>query len=200
MIQLLRPLADYDLFPTTGVYLEPRSWGPHGGIDKGANFGTPVLAMHDGEGARRDYGDTSYGKSATIHAPALGIYSRYAHMERYEDDAFDGEPVKAGDVIGYVGSTGNSTGPHLHVEGRYIATDQTFDLTPHFVDSTLWMQKQTVEAEWQELFQAYHDHAAGEIDDVEHQQIIRRSELAILVLRGTLTAVEADDIRRDEGL
>ena len=133
MIRLLKPLEDWDSIPTTGAYQEPRSWGPHGGIDKGCWTGTGVTAMHAGRVACRDYGDDAYGLSATVHDAGQDIFTRYGHGSEYV--VADGAWVEAGDLLMLSGTSGNSTGPHLHVEGRYISTGATFDITPWLVDA-----------------------------------------------------------------
>ena len=86
----------------------------HKGVDFAAPTGTPVFAAGDGvvERASR-YG--GYGKYVRIRHN--GKYaSAYAHLHRYGKDIRAGRRVKQGQVIGYVGSTGRSTGPHLHYE------------------------------------------------------------------------------------
>ncbi|TIX49304.1 M23 family metallopeptidase [Alteraurantiacibacter aquimixticola] len=84
----------------------------HGGLDFRAGHGTPIYAATDG---RVDYAgrNGSYGNYVRInHAGNLG--TGYAHMSRIA--VRRGENVRRGQVIGYVGSTGLSTGPHLHYE------------------------------------------------------------------------------------
>ena len=86
----------------------------HQGIDFGAGHGTPILAAGDGvvEMAGR-YG--GYGNWVKIKH-AGGYSTGYAHMSRYAKGIRPGVRVAQGQVIGYVGSTGRSTGPHLHYE------------------------------------------------------------------------------------
>jgi murein DD-endopeptidase MepM/ murein hydrolase activator NlpD len=86
----------------------------HSGIDLPAPYGSPIRATSDGvvdsAGWRGGYGqavEIDHGK---------GVQSRYAHMSRMA--VYPGQAVRKGDVIGYVGSTGLSTGPHLHYEIR----------------------------------------------------------------------------------
>lgn len=86
----------------------------HGGLDVAAPAGTAVLAMATGRVVRADYSD-SYGNVVDIEH-ADGTVSRYAHQARL--DVAVGDEVRAGEQIGTVGSTGRSTGPHLHVEIR----------------------------------------------------------------------------------
>jgi murein DD-endopeptidase MepM/ murein hydrolase activator NlpD len=94
----------------TDDFGEPRSGGPHPGIDMGAVTGTPVVAVVDGF-MRHDTGGDGGNGAWLMGVDNVSYY--YAHFSRYEGDA---RIVKAGDVIGYVGMTGNATGPHLHFE------------------------------------------------------------------------------------
>jgi murein DD-endopeptidase MepM/ murein hydrolase activator NlpD len=86
----------------------------HKGIDFAAPTGTPVLASGDGviEFAGRSGG---YGNYIRIQHTAE-YQTAYAHLSAYARGLRDGMRVSQGDVIGYVGSTGQSTGPHLHYE------------------------------------------------------------------------------------
>lgn len=86
----------------------------HSGIDLAAPTGTPIYATADGIVSRADRSRT-YGLVTYIEHGAQ-VQTRYAHMSRMV--VADGQAVKKGDVIGYVGSTGRSTGPHLHYEVR----------------------------------------------------------------------------------
>jgi murein DD-endopeptidase MepM/ murein hydrolase activator NlpD len=86
----------------------------HTGIDLAAPTGTPVYATADGIIERADW-FSSYGLFISIDHGA-DLQTRYAHMSRLAVAA--GDRVEVGDVIGYVGSTGRSTGPHLHYEVR----------------------------------------------------------------------------------
>jgi murein DD-endopeptidase MepM/ murein hydrolase activator NlpD len=86
----------------------------HQGIDLAAPTGTPVYATADGVIGRADW-YSSYGLYISINHGA-SMETRYAHLSRLAVAA--GDSVKKGDLIGYVGSTGRSTGPHLHYEVR----------------------------------------------------------------------------------
>jgi murein DD-endopeptidase MepM/ murein hydrolase activator NlpD len=88
----------------------------HNGIDFAAPTGTPIYAAGDGriEFAGRKGG---YGNAVVIHH-GKGITTLYGHMSRFGKSARNGRGVRQGEVIGYVGSTGASTGPHLHYEYR----------------------------------------------------------------------------------
>jgi murein DD-endopeptidase MepM/ murein hydrolase activator NlpD len=84
----------------------------HKGVDLAAAEGTPIVAAADGRVVSAGWAG-GYGRAVTI-AHAGGIETRYGHMSRLA--ASSGEMVHRGEVIGYVGSSGLSTGPHLHFE------------------------------------------------------------------------------------
>lgn len=90
----------------------------HAGIDIGASWGSPVVAAADGQVAAAGWAG-GYGREVQI-AHGGGIMSLYGHMS--EIVASPGSFVHAGQVIGYVGSSGLSTGPHLHFEVRMRGT------------------------------------------------------------------------------
>ena len=86
----------------------------HNGIDLAAPTGTPIYATADGTIERANW-FSSYGNYIQIdHGNA--IETRFGHLSRIV--VSDGQKVHKGDLIGYVGSTGRSTGPHLHYEVR----------------------------------------------------------------------------------
>jgi murein DD-endopeptidase MepM/ murein hydrolase activator NlpD len=86
----------------------------HKGIDFAAPYGTPVYAA--GSGTIKYSGwFSSYGKYVKI-AHSSSYNTAYAHLSRIPSSIKKGKKVSQGDVIGYVGSTGRSTGPHLHYE------------------------------------------------------------------------------------
>jgi len=86
----------------------------HRGIDFAAPTGTPIMAA--GSGTVRFAGRRGgYGKYVSIRHNAE-YDTAYAHMSRIAPDVAAGRRVKQGDIIGYVGTTGRSTGPHLHYE------------------------------------------------------------------------------------
>lgn len=86
----------------------------HKGTDFAAPTGTPIYAA--GNGVIKSYGaNGSFGNYAKIEH-ANGYTTAYAHMSRYAKGLKRGSHVRQGQVIGYVGTTGRSTGPHLHYE------------------------------------------------------------------------------------
>ncbi|WP_136619360.1 MULTISPECIES: M23 family metallopeptidase [Mesorhizobium] len=86
----------------------------HKGVDWAAPVGTPIAAAFDGEITFQGDGG-GYGNLVKIAHPN-GRETRYAHMQKFAIASGVGTKVKAGDVIGYIGTTGLSTGPHLHFE------------------------------------------------------------------------------------
>src|SRR3546814_442461 len=91
-------------------------WRGHKGVDYAAPTGTPIHATADGvvefKGAQNGYGNT-------IILKHHGSYSTlYAHQSRFAAGLKKGDSVSQGQLIGYVGSTGWATGPHLHYEFR----------------------------------------------------------------------------------
>ncbi|MEM9136560.1 MAG: peptidoglycan DD-metalloendopeptidase family protein [Cyanobacteria bacterium P01_F01_bin.42] len=105
-----------------------KNWHIHSGIDFAAEQGTPVLAAYDGQVKLADY-IGGYGLSVLLSHQQGEQQTRYAHLsEIYVQPC---QTVAQGDVIGAVGSTGNSTGPHLHfetlvkTESGLVVTDPT---------------------------------------------------------------------------
>lgn len=94
-------------------------WGrPHKGIDIAAPEGTPIFAAADGEVVFAEASEGGYGKLVIIDH-AGGCLTVYAHNSRILVD--EGQTVRQGAAIAEVGSTGRSTGPHLHFEVRIDA-------------------------------------------------------------------------------
>jgi murein DD-endopeptidase MepM/ murein hydrolase activator NlpD len=87
---------------------------PHTGVDFAAKRGTPVRAVGDGVITLADWNGV-YGKMVEIQHGST-YTTRYAHLERFAEGIRDGTAITKGQVIGYVGSTGRATGPHLHFE------------------------------------------------------------------------------------
>lgn len=86
----------------------------HAGADLAAATGSPVRATADGGVARAGWAG-GYGLLVTVRH-GNGYETRYGHLSRVL--VTPGEPVRRGQLLGYVGSTGRSTGPHLHYEIR----------------------------------------------------------------------------------
>lgn len=102
-------------WPASGV-LTQGYWYAHRAIDIGASVGTAIIASDAGYISFAGWTDIGYGYLIVINH-ANGYQTYYAHLSNIF--VSEGEMVYAGQVIGAMGSTGNSTGPHLHFEIRY---------------------------------------------------------------------------------
>ena len=86
----------------------------HSGVDWANKVGTPILAAGDGVVTWADW-DTGYGRHIEIQH-AYDFVTTYSHLSAFAKGITDGVRVRQGQVIGYLGSSGLSTGPHLHYE------------------------------------------------------------------------------------
>lgn len=111
----IRPVNSY---VTTGMYYSSGSY--HGAVDFGASSvnGMPVYAAQDGIVVLTQRLTTSYGNYIILYHPNCNLYTLYAHGQAGSIRVSAGQYVKQGQQIMNVGSTGNSTGPHLHFEVR----------------------------------------------------------------------------------
>ena len=104
------------IWPTKGVFTSGYGWRwgrMHKGIDVANNVGTPIVAARSGEVVVAGWDDGGYGFLVELRHPD-GSRSRYAHNSRILVRV--GQNVSQGTVISQMGSTGRSTGPHLHFE------------------------------------------------------------------------------------
>jgi len=111
-------------------YINGKLSSTHNAIDLAAPKGTPIAAANDGVVA---LADDLYLTGLTIYIDrGMGLFSQYAHLSELNVSA--GDTVKKGDIIGLVGSTGFSTGPHLHftfwAHNTPVNPDLFFDTTP----------------------------------------------------------------------
>lgn len=106
-----KPLGSYQVATRYGVRGWAWSRGYHTGLDLTSGYGTPVKAVHSGKVTFSGW-DGAYGYKVEITHPD-GTETWYAHMSSL---AVSGGKVTTGQVIGNVGSTGNSSGNHLHLE------------------------------------------------------------------------------------
>lgn len=112
VIQWYLPLRSFRLSAYFGA--DGSMWSSrHTGLDFAAPLGSPVRAIGDGEIIEAGY-DGSYGNKIVVRHPD-GTETWYCHLSGYERRS---GYIAAGTTIGYVGSTGNSSGPHLHLEVR----------------------------------------------------------------------------------
>jgi len=127
-VPLQEPVRVTSAFGTRRSYGSGPPTSYHGGVDYGAEVGTPVLAAGRGRVALAE--ELTLRGSAVIIDHGLGVYSGYYHLSEIAVEA--GQEVERDDPIGKVGSTGLSTGPHLHWEIR---------VTGVYVDPLQWTRQ-----------------------------------------------------------
>lgn len=88
-------------------------WYLHRGIDLAFGYGVPIMATANGKVVKKDYDANGFGNYIDIQH-SYGFKTRYAHLQQQKVEV--GQLVSQGDIIGTMGSTGQSTGPHLHYE------------------------------------------------------------------------------------
>lgn len=129
------PLSDGG-YHVTSYYGELRDSGPHYAYDYGAAYGTGIYSISDGvvydivntctnssgSGCGGGFGNRVY--VAYQNGDGNTYYVIYAHMSGVSGDISVGDEISAGSLLGYVGSTGSSTGNHLHLEIRVNGTDR----------------------------------------------------------------------------
>ena len=120
-IPAIQPIAQNDLIMISshfGRRLDPFLFeeADHSGLDFVAPVGTEVYATGEGTVTLLNFSRTGYGNELVINH-RFGYSTRYAHLEKFF--VSEGEWVKRGQLIGLVGNSGRSTGPHLHYEVRY---------------------------------------------------------------------------------
>ena len=115
-IPSLMPVDGVHLSSDYGMRTHPVLGGrrQHKGVDLAGAVGTPIHGAADGTVSRADW-FSSYGLFVSLEHGGT-LQTRYGHMSRLNVAA--GQRVHKGDVIGYIGTTGRSTGPHLHYEVR----------------------------------------------------------------------------------
>ncbi len=144
-IPAIQPISNKNLKRVAsgfGYRIDPlyKDFRLHPGLDFSAPTGTPIYATSDGVVQKAGFNTDGYGNKVVINH-GYGFQTLYAHMVRVK--AKVGQSVKRGEVIGYVGSTGKSTGSHLHYEviKRGAKVDPVYyffnDLTPAQFDRLL---------------------------------------------------------------
>lgn len=136
LIVVRRPVNSH--FPISAPFghnTGPHKDKPHKGIDFACQVGTPVCAVADGrilkaakavepdDPAHPENGPSRCGNRVWLWVEKPGYTARFGcfHLDSFSVKA--GQNVKEGDIIGYSGNTGNSTGPHLHLECRLYPGD-----------------------------------------------------------------------------
>ncbi len=138
-IPAIRPIPFLDrplhLLSGFGMRRDPvtkASYQMHPGIDMGALTGTPIVATGDGVVVRVEYKTSGYGLNVVIDH-GYGYKTLYGHM--VEIATKPGKKVKRGEIIGYVGSTGYSTAPHVHYE--VFKNNERINPAPFIANMTL---------------------------------------------------------------
>lgn len=140
-IPAIQPISNKDLKQTAsgyGLRIDPIYRTPrfHSGMDFSAKIGTDVYATGDGKITMAGW-KQGYGNCIVINH-GYGFQTLYGHLSKYKVRV--GQKVKRGEVIGQVGNTGKSTGPHLHYEvivrGKHDNPSKYYymDLTPEEYD------------------------------------------------------------------
>jgi murein DD-endopeptidase MepM/ murein hydrolase activator NlpD len=109
------PIDNMDLDAVKGGFYEPRAGHRHEAVDILAPRNTPVHAVQAGKIARLFFSKQG-GITVYQFDPSGRLCYYYAHLQRYADNLHEGDPVSQGQIIGYVGTTGNAppNTPHLH--------------------------------------------------------------------------------------
>jgi murein DD-endopeptidase MepM/ murein hydrolase activator NlpD len=145
-IPAIQPLTNKDLTRAAsgwGMRIHPIYKIPmfHHGFDFTAPTGTKVYATGDGVIEKLEFNENGYGREILVNH-GFGYSTRYAHLSAF--NARLGQKVKRGDLIGFVGSTGRSTAPHLHYEVLINGTD---------VNPTLYFFNDLTSSEYQKMIQ-----------------------------------------------
>lgn len=148
-------------FGTRRYYGRSSGGGFHNGIDFEGKTGMPIYAAADGTINHQGW-YFNYGRTVKI-SHADSFETLYAHMSRFADGMGPGSRVRKGDLIGYIGSTGRSTGPHLHFS--VIVNGQFVDPQPYIsgkgFNSVLANESLVAYRQWQQEIRK----AAGAKDD-----------------------------------
>ena len=148
-------------FGTRRYYGRYSGGGFHNGLDFEGKTGQPIYAAADGVINHQGW-YFNYGRTVKL-SHADNFETLYAHMSRFVDGVGPGSRVRKGDLIGYIGSTGRSSGPHLHfsviVNGQFV--DPQPYLAGNAINSTLSGESLVVYRQWQQEIRK----AAGARDD-----------------------------------
>lgn len=123
--QLIVPVEGVTRSALRDNFAEKRGVRPHEALDIMAKRGTPVLAADDGKVAKLFYSAAGGITVYQFDRDERFVYY-YAHLDRYVKDLAEGQVLRKGQVLGYVGSTGNAApnAPHLHFTIFRLGTDK----------------------------------------------------------------------------
>lgn len=139
-MNLLLPIDKFDVNKIKGSFYESRGGQRHGAADMLAPRNTPIRATSDGVIARL-FQSRLGGTTIYQFDPSQSYVFYYAHLERYADGLHEGQHVKRGDVIGFVGTSGNAppNTPHLHFSIGVLGANKQWwhatDIDPYEVFS-----------------------------------------------------------------
>ncbi|MDD5276420.1 MAG: peptidoglycan DD-metalloendopeptidase family protein [Methylovulum sp.] len=140
----------------------------HKGVDYAARTGTPVKAAGDGEisflGRKGGYGQVLIIKHGERYE------TLYAHLSKFKNGLHDGDAIKQGEVIGYVGQTGLATGPHLHYEFHVDGVHRN----PETVDTR---QASTLKNDYLADFKAQAQPVLSELYHAKAQTLFAKNQL-----------------------
>lgn len=133
-IPAIQPISNKNISAYFGFRSDPFTRRPtmHYGIDFTGAIGTPIHATGEGIVINAEFSFTGYGKEIVIDH-GFGYKTRYAHLSRINVKA--GDKVSRGQIIGELGNTGRSTGPHLHYE--VLLRNSAIDPMNYFNDLTM---------------------------------------------------------------
>ena len=131
MITYRQPFAKE--WPITQAYGEKITSSFHTGIDYGCPMNTPILASAEGTVMYAAWDKTGYGNTVIIQHTLI-VSTLYAHLSDVSVKV--GQKVRQGELIGHSGSSGNSTGPHLHFEARFTWCDYKTHFDPMSIPLT----------------------------------------------------------------
>jgi murein DD-endopeptidase MepM/ murein hydrolase activator NlpD len=119
------PIDGFDVEAMKGGFAEARTGHPHEAVDLLAPRNTPVLAVEDGTVAKL-FNSKAGGITLYQFDRSGRVCYYYAHLERYADGIHEGAAIRQGEVIGYVGTSGNApeNTPHLHFAVFELGPDQ----------------------------------------------------------------------------
>lgn len=133
-IPAIQPVSSKNISAYFGFRSDPftRRMTMHYGIDFTGAIGTPIHVTGDGIVVSAEFSFTGYGKEVVVDH-GFGYKTRYAHLNGI--NVKPGEKIKRGQVVGFLGNTGRSTGPHLHYE--VLLRNSAIDPMNYFNDLTI---------------------------------------------------------------
>lgn len=117
-------VGDFRVSSKFGVYEKVRGDRQHTGVDYACPEGTPLIACFDGEALFKTKDDgNGAGNRVHVFDYKRGLRASYFHLRDFTDDK-KAKAVKKGDLLGWSGNTGHSSGPHLHFEIRRLSDSE----------------------------------------------------------------------------